>query len=174
MIFLTGPRTCAEQGHVFEAAMEAWFRVTESTTSLVTGNFSQWIRFFCGKSYFTSQGQTLFPPRSFFEPLWRGCNISCFYNLICSQFLSCGQQQGAQHGLNTQAFTLICRRILHPALSFGLLLRGLMLLQWNLHCTAVTAQTRIVFGEKQINIENAYMPHRVCSQSVFMHACDLP
>lgn len=76
--------------------------------------------------------------------------------------------------LNTQVFTLICKRILHPALSFVLLLPALMLLPWHLHCTTVNAQPRIVFGKKQINTENPYMLHRVCSQEFFMRACDLP
>lgn len=170
MIFLTEPRTCAERGHVFEADTEAWFRVTESTTSLVTVKFSLWISFFCGKSYFTSQRQTLFPPRPCFEPLWRGCNISC-YNLLCSQFLSCRQQQGAQHGLNTQVFTLICRRILHPALSFVPPLPDPMLLWWYLHCTAVIAQPRRGFG-----VTSKYWKCLYASQRFFffMHACDLP
>lgn len=132
VVFLTRPRTCAEQGDVFEADLEAWLRVTESSASLATVTFSRRMRFFCEKSYFTSQGQTLFPPRPFFEPLWRGCSMSCCYNLVSSQLLSCRQQQGAQHGLNTQVFTLICWRILHPVLSF-------VLLQWYLRCTTAIA-----------------------------------
>lgn len=130
--------------------MEAWFRVTESTTSLVTVKFSQWIQFFCSfVSCFTSQGQTLFPPRPFFEPLWRGCNISCRYNLVSSQFLSCRQQQGARHGL-TPKYSLwfaegFC--IQHWTLCCCYLML-LMLLRWYLHCTAVIAQPRMVFWRK--------------------------
>lgn len=155
--------------------MEAWFRVTESTTSLVTVKFSQWIQFFCSfVSCFTSQGQTLFPPRPFFEPLWRGCNISCHYNLISSQFLSCRQQQGARHGLT-------------PKYSLWLA-EGFCIQHWTLcccylvwcYCGGIYIALQLLhsqecfFGEKQINVENAYMPHRLCSQAFFMHACDLP
>lgn len=113
-------------------------------------------------------------PGPFFEPLQRGCNISCCYRGSCSQLQNCRQQQGAQQGLNTRTFALIRRKSLHPALSCVLLLPGLMLPQWYLYYTVVILQPRIAFflEKKQINIEIAYTPHKVF-QEFFMHVCDL-
>lgn len=103
------------------------------------------MQFFCEK--FSQVRDRLFPPRPFFEPLWRGCTMSCFYSLVCSQFPSCRQQQGAQHGLNTQVFTLICRRILCPSLSFCA--TSVVPTLYRSYCIAKNSLWR------KINIENA-------------------